>query len=126
MDQLCQIYIPAVAGITPQRAFYSTNLSGTYRCKILGISWNDSTQNNDHRLIKVRSDCFRMPYGTFSNTIIFGNKTQYEQAYGGDHPLDLEVKSGQIDIELEPYIPYDNTGNNTFFFCILSLAVQKL
>ena len=125
-EHLCQIYIPASAGITPARAFYPTNLSGDYKAKIVGVSWNDITTAADHRLIKIQSECFRNPYGSFGNTLLFGNKSDHNQTYSGDYPIDLSVQSGRIDIELIPSTVYNNTGNNTFIFCILSLLVRKI
>jgi len=124
-EQLCQIYIPAEAGVTPSSKFYSTNLNGLYSAKVVGISWTDSTTVNDHRLIKISSSSFRLPYGTFGNTIIFGNKGDHAQGHpGGDYPLELEIKGGGIDLEVTPSTVYNNTGNNTFIFCILSLLVR--
>jgi hypothetical protein len=127
MEQLCQIYIPAEAGITPARAFYQTGLNGRYQAHIVGISYNDDTQNGDHRFIKLQSNCFRLPYGSYKNAIVFGNKGDHAQgAPGGSYPFELEVMGGGIDIEIIPSTVYDNTGNNKFFFCVLSLIVKPL
>lgn len=128
MEKLCQIYIPATAGgVTPPRNFYRTGLNGRYRAQVVGISYNDDTQQGDHRFIRLQSDCFRTPYGSFNNSILFANKGDHVQgAPGGQFPFELEVMGGGIDLQLIPSIAYDGTGNNTFFFCVLSLVVTPL
>lgn len=126
-QELCQIYIPAETGVLPQRQFYQTRLNGRYDAQLVCVSYNDDTVNNDHRLIKVQSDCFRMPYGSFTNTIILSNKSDHTQGSpGGVFPIQLEIMGGGIDLDVSTSIPYNNTGNNTFKFLILTFAVSKL
>lgn len=123
-EQVCQIYIPAATGVLPPRAFYHTRLNGRYKARLAGISFNDETQQHDHRLIRLQSNCFRMPFGSFSDSFVFGNRA--EQNHGNPSatwPFDLEVMGGGIDIDLTSSIAYDNTGNNTFHFCIITLLV---
>jgi hypothetical protein len=127
-EQLCQIYIPASpAGITPPLRFYNTGLNGRYHAKVVGITWADNTNQHDHRLIRVASTSIRNPLGTYPNSIIFGNKGDHAQGHpGGDYPLELEIKGGGIDLEVFPSTVYDNTGNNIFYFGILSLLVKPM
>lgn len=126
-EKLCQIYIPAAAGVTPPRGYYHTGLNGRYKASLVGVSYNDDTQNTDHRFIRVQSSCFRMPYGSYNNAFIFGNKGDHAQgAPGGQYPFELEVMGGGIDLEIIPSTVYNNTGNNTFFFCVLSFVVTPL
>lgn len=126
-EQLCQIYIPAEAGVTPARKYYQTNLNGRYRARLVGVTWTDDTTANDHRLIRVESSAFHMPYGTYSNTLIFGNKGDHSQGHpGGDYPIDMELRGGGLDLEIIPSTVYNNTGNNVFHFCILSFLVRPV
>jgi hypothetical protein len=124
-EQVCQIYIPAATGVLPARTFYHTRLNGRYKAKIAGISYNDDTQNGDHRLITLQSNCFRMPYGSRSDAIIFGNKGDHAQVFQS-WPFDLEVMGGGVDLQLISSTAYNNTGNNTFFFCIITLLVSPV
>jgi hypothetical protein len=128
MEQhLCQIYIPGTTGLIPPRAFYRIGLNGRYRARVVGISFNDDTGEGDHRLIQLQSDCFRITSGSYPSTLIFGNKANHGQATpGGDYPFYLEVMGGGIDLMLTSSIEYDNGGNNKFFFCILTLVVEKV
>lgn len=126
-EQLCQIYIPAATGITPPLAYYNTGLNGRYHAKVVGITWADKTQAGDHRLIRIASQSLRNPFGSYPNSIIFGNKADHAQGHpGGDYPLELEVKGGGIDLEVIPSTVYDNTGNNVFVFGIVSLLVKPM
>lgn len=125
--EVCQIYIPTAAGLLPARAFYHTKLNGRYRARIVGIHYADDTVDNDHRLIKIKSDCFRMPFGSFTDMVIVGNKGNHTQGSpGGSFPLTLEVMGGGMDLELESSVAYNGTGNNSFKLCILTFEVEKL
>lgn len=125
--EVCQIYIPGAAGLLPSRKFYHSKLNGRYKAAIVGIHYADDTVNGDHRLIKIKSDCFRMPFGTFTDMVIIGNKGDHSQGTpGGSFPLTLEVMGGGMDIELESDVAYNGTGNNSFKFCVLTFHVEKL
>lgn len=124
-EEVCQIYIPAATGVLPSRAFYNTRLNGRYKAKFAGISYNDNTIASDHRLIRLQSNCFRMPYGTYNDSILFGNKGDHTQGNpGGSWPFDLEVMGGGIDLDISSSIAYNNTGSNVFYFCIITLLVS--
>ncbi len=124
---LCQIYIPGTAGVLPARKFYHTKLNGRYRARVVGIHFADNTNQHDHRLIKIKSDCLRMPFGSFTDMLLTGNKPDGSQGTpGGDYPIDLEVMGGGMDIELEASTTYAGGGNDSFLFMILSLQVEKV
>ena len=122
---LCQIYIPGAAGLFPARAFYHTKLNGRYRARVVEVHYADNTNQHDHRLIKIKSDCFRMPFGSFTDMLLIGNKGDHTQSKG-EMTFDLEVMGGGMDIEMDASAVYDGTGNNSFLFCILSLEVEKV
>jgi hypothetical protein len=122
---LCQIYIPGAAGLLPARKFYHTKLNGRYRARVVEVHYADNTNTHDHRMIKIKSDCFRMPFGSFTDMLLVGNKGDHTQSKG-EMTFDLEVMGGGMDIELEATTVYDGTGNNSFLFCILSLEVEKV
>jgi len=122
---LCQIYIPGAAGLLPARKFYHTKLNGRYRARVVEVHYADDTTNGDHRLIKIKSDCFRMPFGSFTDMLIIGNKGDHTQSKG-EMTFDLEVMGGGMDIELESSTAYNGTGNNSFKFAIVSLEVEKV
>lgn len=128
MEELCQIYIPSgLNGTLPSRKFYPCNLNGRYEAKLISISWADSTNAKDNRLIRVKSDSFRMLYGTFSQTLIFCNRDEHN--FGnpqGHYPMMLECIGNNIDFSVETDIPYDGGANNYFDFCILTFTVRKL
>jgi len=121
---LCQIYIPGEAGLLPARKFYHTNLNGRYRARVVEVHYADNTNQHDHRMIKVKSDCLRMPFGTFNDMLLIGNKGDHTQSKG-EMPFDLEVMGGGMDLELEATSAYTASGNNSFLFMILSLEVEK-
>jgi len=124
-EQVCQIYIPASAASLPARAFYHTRLNGRYKARFAGVQFCDNTTTHDHRLIRVQSNCFRMPYGSYSDSLIFGNKGGDTHGNpSGNYPFDLEVMGGGIDLTLTSSTAYDGNGNNSFFFCIITLLVS--
>jgi hypothetical protein len=125
-EQVCQIYIPGAAGLLPARAFYHTKLNGRYRAKLVGVHYADNTNQHDHRLIKIKSDCLRMPFGSFTDMILIGNKGEALAAPSGHFSLDLEVMGGGMDIELEPSTAYNGGANNSFYFAILTFEVEKM
>lgn len=123
-EDICQIYIPAATGVLPPRAFYQTRLNGRYHAKIAGIAYTDNTTTHDHRVISIESNCFRMPFGS---KLLFANKAA--ETHGNPSsswPFELEVMGGGVDIDIKASIDYDNTGNNKFFFCIVTLLVSPL
>lgn len=126
-QKLCQIYIPNTGNQLPQPQFYHVGLNGRYKAKVVGITWTDDTQTGDHRFIRVQSDAFRIGLGTFKNTICFGNKGDHAQGHpGGDYPFGLEVMGGGIKLELTSSTAYTGVGNDSFFFCILTLQVEPI
>jgi hypothetical protein len=127
-SQLCQIYIPAtVAGTLPPRAYYPCNLNGRYSAKLVGVTWADQTISTDNRLIQIKSDSFRMMYGSFSNILSFCNKSNQSMSHiQGEFPIMLEAIGNSIDLEFASNVAYDGTALSSFQFCILSFIVKKL
>ena len=129
MEQhICQIYIEDNINELPARAFYHTGLNGRYKASVVGITFTDDTANGDHRLIQIKSDCFRINYGSKRNTLLVGNKGDHSQGQPGGAfgPFFLEVMGGGIDLELKASTDYTGVGNDKFFFCILTLLVEKV
>lgn len=126
--ELCQIYIPnGLNGTLPNRKFYTCNLNGRYEATLIGISYADSTNAKDNRLIRVQSDSFRLLYGSLSQTIIFCNRSEHNTSFAqGEMPIMLECIGNNIDISIQTDVPYDGGANNNFNFCILTFKVKKL
>ena len=125
--QLCQIQITASAGVLPARRYYQCGLNGRYRAHLVGVSWGDNTvAGTGTKLITVQSDCFRMPYGSQSQSICFSNRAEHNFDFGGDYPIDIEVMGNSIDLTITSSIDYNNAGNNIFSFGILSFTVEPL
>jgi len=125
---LCQILIPSVAGLLPGRAMYPVGMNGRYEAKLIGVTWADRTQDKDNRVIYIRSDSFRKPYGSVGNAIMICNKHQASMGNPqGEFPFYIETTGGGIDITLEASTAYTGgNGNQHFDFCILTLAVMPL
>jgi hypothetical protein len=123
---VCQIYIPATAGSAlPDRAEYPCNLFGRYKARVQSIVFVDQVGANSHRLIRIRSDAIKTPYGT-SRDLLFCNLTNHTQPNPqGEWYVEI-VANGTIDIELLSSIVYDGSAGNIFKFCILSLDVEAL
>ena len=124
---VCQIRIDSTNSLTlPARKYYFCGLSGRYKVRVIGLTWVDYTSAIDYRLLTLKSDCFRLPYGS-QNGIIFCNKalTQISPPQGSFN-FELEVVGNSIDLELSSSIPYGGGSQDTFNFCILSLDVQRI
>ena len=125
--QLCQIQIEAGAGgVLPARRYYQCGLNGRFKAHVVGITWADRAGATDHKLITVQSDCFRMPYGSVSQSLIFGNKGDHSQHPGGDFPLYIEVMGNSIDLTITSSTPYTGAGNHIFEYGILSFTVEPM
>lgn len=121
-----QIYVPAINGVLPPRLLYPTNLNGKYRARFVGCSWVDDIANHaGDRVIFISSSQIKNPYGSRTNTFMINNHNEHNlQSPGGSLPFEWDA-NGPIDLEFSATIPYDNTNNNTFKFCILSFEVRK-
>lgn len=126
--KLCQIYIaPGASNVLPTRSYYTAGLNGKYEARVIGITWADTTNAKDNRLIRISSDCFRTVAGTFPQTIAFCNR--HEQNMGnpqGMLPIELDVVGGRIDLTVEASTAYDGSANNAFNFAILTLEVSPI
>lgn len=124
---LCQIKIDSTNSLTlPERKYYFCGLSGKYKARVIGITWVDITSAIDNRLITLRSDCFRLPYGS-QNGIIFCSKTYPHLSNPqGSFNFELEVVGNSIDLEFTANLPYSGGAQDKFDFCILSLDVQRI
>jgi hypothetical protein len=125
--QVCQIYINNEDAHLPSRQYYRCGLNGRYEAKVLGIVWADDTDVKDNRFIRIRSDAFRKPYGTFSDSIMFCNRHEANVSNPqGEFPLFIETNGGGIDIDVTSNITYTGLITSQFDFGILTLAVKKL
>lgn len=124
---LVQIYVPGSSGALPNRAYYTTGLNGSYKARVIGISWADQTQAKDNRLIRITSDCFRKINGNMPQSIAFCNRHEHNMGNPqGAYPFDLDVVGGNIDLTLQASTAYSNGANNAFDFCILTLEVKAI
>jgi len=127
VSQVCQILIQGNAGLLPARRMYPVGLNGRYEAKLIGVTFADTTNSKDNRVIFIRSDSFRKAYGN-NNAIMVGNRG--ETTLGspqGEYPFYLDTTGGGIDIELTASTAYTGAGNNdSFSFCILSFCVTPL
>lgn len=126
--QLCQIHITAEAGLLPARKYYACGLNGRYRAHLVGIVWADQSANGGHnKLITVQSDCFRMPYGSRSQSISFCNRGDHNMGHpAGDFPIDIEIMGNNMDLSFTSSEPYTNAGNHIFNFAVLTFAVEPV
>jgi hypothetical protein len=126
--QLCQIQINANGGGTlPARRYYPCGLNGRYRAHLVAVTWADRSANAaDNKLITVQSDCFRMPYGSVSQSIIFCNRGEHNMDLGGQYPVDIEVMGNSIDLTVTSSSAYTGAGNNVFDFAVLTFTVEQM
>lgn len=127
--QLCQIQITAGAGgVLPARQYYRCGLNGRYRAHLVGVVWADNAGSSaDNKLITVQSDCFRMPYGTSSQSISFCNRNEHNFGHpAGEFPIDIEVMGNNIDLTFSSSTAYTGNGNNVFGFGVLTFTVEPL
>jgi methyl coenzyme M reductase beta subunit len=127
--QLCQIQIEAGAGgVLPARRYYQCGLNGRYRAHLVGIVWADKAGSSaDNKLITVQSDCFRMPYGSSSQSISFCNRTEHNMGQpGGEFPIDIEVMGNNIDLSFSSSSAYTGSGSNIFSFGVLTFTVEPM
>ena len=125
--QLCQIKIEAGAGgVLPARRYYQCGLNGRFKAHVVGITWADRSGNGDNKLITIQSDCFRMPYGSSSQSITFCNRGEHNLDVGGNYPVDIEVMGNNIDLTVTASTPYTGAGNHIFDFGVLSFTVEPM
>jgi hypothetical protein len=126
--QLCQIQINASGGVLPARQYYQCGLNGRYRAHLVGVVWADKSGSSaDNKLITVQSDCFRMPYGSQSQSISFCNRAEHNMGNpAGEFPIDIEVMGNNIDLTITSSVAYTNTGSNVFSFGVLTFTVEPL
>jgi hypothetical protein len=122
-ETIVQIYVPATSNAPPATGYYPCNLNGRYHARLVNITWADKSLAADNRLITIQSNCFRMPYGAFAQTILFNSRVDGEHRFQGPFCFDLEAAGNTLDLTISSSKAYDNTANNAFQFCILSLAV---
>lgn len=126
---LCQIQISAGAGgVLPARRYYQCGLNGRYKVHLVGIVWADNaTTAADNKLITVQSDCFRMPYGSQSQSVSFCNRAEHNMGNPqGDFPIIIEVMGNNIDLTFTSSSAYTGAGNNVFSFGVLTFTVEPL
>ncbi len=126
--QLCQIQINASAGGLPARQYYQCGLNGRYRAHLIGIVWMDrSTSAGDNKLISIQSDCFRMPYGSQSQSVSFCNRSEHNMGNPqGEFPIDIEVMGNSIDLTITSSTNYTGVSTNTFMFGVLTFTVEPI
>lgn len=125
---LCQIQISAGAGgILPARQYYQCGLNGRFKAHLVAVTWADQSANGSHnKLITVQSDCFRMPYGSASQSISFCNRAEHNFDLGGQYPIIIEVMGNNIDLTITSSGAYTGAGNHIFNFGILTFTVEPL
>lgn len=125
---LCQILIQGTGNNNkqiPDRQYYQIGASGRYKCRVIGIDFLDQVQAGDHRLIKIRSDSFQIPYGT-NRDILIPNKKDGATAHpSGEFQFNLQLNGNNIDLELIPSTTYTGNNNDAFLFCIISLEIKE-
>jgi hypothetical protein len=128
VKQLCQIQINASSGLLPDRQYYQCGLNGRYRAHLIGIVWADKAGSSaDNKLITVQSDCFRMPYGSQSQSVSFCNRAEHN--FGnpqGEFPIDIEVMGNNIDLTITSSVAYTGIGSATFSFGVLTFTVEPI
>lgn len=124
---LCQIQIDNSAGLLPARRYYQCGLNGRFKAELVSVVWADQSANHvDNKLITVQSDCFRMPYGSASQSISFCNRSEHNFDLGGHFPIIIEVMGNNIDLTITSSVPYVGTGNSVFNFAVLTFTVEPL
>lgn len=126
---LCQIQISAGAGgVLPDRKYYQCGLNGRFKAHLVGVVWADTaTSNADNKLITVQSDCFRMPYGSASQSISFCNRSEHNMGNPqGEFPIIIEVMGNNIDLTIRSSTAYTGAGNSVFNFAVLTFTVEPL
>jgi hypothetical protein len=123
---VCQIYIPATAGSAlPARAEYPCNLFGRYKARLQTITYVDQVAAQSDRLIRIRSDCIKTPYGTSRDLLFCNNDAHTQPNPQGEWYVEI-IANGTIDVELLSSIVYDGSANNIFKFCILTFDVEPI
>lgn len=127
---LCQFYIDGGVGLTlPAREYYPCNLNGRYKAKLQTIVFSDAVAAHPaagaHRVLRLRSDCFKTPYG--GRDFLFTNAGDHTIANPqGEWKFEIIAQGGVIDLELISNIAYTGAANQQFQFCILSLDVEPI
>ena len=122
-EAIVQIYVPAVSSAPPATGFYKCNLSGRYHARLVNITWADNSLSADNRLIKISSNCFQMPYGAFAQTILLNSRSDGDHLFQAPFCFDLETAGNTVDLSISSSKTYDGSANNSFQFCVISLAV---
>jgi hypothetical protein len=123
---VCQIYIPATAGSAlPARAEYPCNLFGRYKARLQTITYVDQVAAQSDRLIRIRSDCIKTPYGISRDLLFCNNDAHTQPNPQGEWYVEI-IANGTIDVELLSSIVYDGSANNIFKFCILTFDVEPI
>jgi hypothetical protein len=124
---LCQIRIDSSNALTlPSIKHYFCGLSGKFKARLINIVWSDFTNALDYRIITLKSNCFRLPYGS-SQGVMFCNKSSTGLGNPqGSFNFEIEAIGNSIDLELTSNLPYQGGAQDTFNFCILSFDVQRI
>jgi hypothetical protein len=123
---LCQFYIDGGVSLTlPERAYYPCNLNGRYKAKLQTIVFADAVATGSNRVIRLRSDCFKTPYG--GRDILFSNQGPHTLANPqGEWRFEIVAQGGVVDLELISNVAYTGAGNQQFQFAIISLDVEPI
>lgn len=122
---LCQIEVQDTALALPARKMYFCGLSGKYKARLVNIAWHDSA-NASGRLIKIRSDSFRLPYGSSNSLMFCTNNSKNSSNPQGAWTFTIEATGNSIDLEFVTDVPYDGTAGNAFDFAVLSFEVERI
>jgi hypothetical protein len=123
---LCQFFIDGGVGLTlPARAYYPCNLNGRYKAKVQTIVFADAVAAGSNRVIRLRSDCFKSPYG--GRDILFSNQGAHTLANPqGEWRFEIIAQGGVVDLEIISNVAYTGAANQQFQFCILTLDVEPI
>lgn len=111
---LCNIVITQIA-----KKDYVVNINGRKRVKVCNITYIEpNVDAGTHKLICIRSNILRFPYGT-NNNLTFVNQPAHQVSnIAGDMWMDCEF-NGTVDIEL-----VDLRGNAQANFNIATLMLD--
>lgn len=111
---LCTLTINTIA-----KQNYFIGLSGRKRVKICNMAYTE-TNKNTNKIIQIKSDVLRVPYGN-NNSIIFSNQNTHQISNVCSDMVLICDFNGYIDIQLVDLLG-DAQGTFVNFFMILDIT----
>ena len=125
-------YTAANASLVPFTAYPQVNLSGRYKCRLLGVNWCDTlgatTTATNNAIVTVDSSTWSFP-GSAQRGYTFSNKTDHIQLTGPDTPYwEIRNTGALMDITLSAQQSVNTATWTTlgFQFIILTLDLEKV